>query len=240
MNRVDFVTSVGHESMNDLIRTYDYPPEKTKVIKRGVPVLCFDKKTEKAKLAHEFGFQFDTVLLLHVGQFSPEKNHQFLLDAFNLLSKRIENIHLLLVGEGKLYSETKQWVSDNSLAGKIHFAGYRNPVQQIMAGADLFLLSSLIEGVPGVIIEAGMQKLPAVAIEVGGVGEVVIKDQTGVLIPTHDLNTFAAQAERLIQDEALRLRLGNAAHELATSNYSLEKCAVDFENLYLSLLKQKR
>ncbi|MFM7709821.1 MAG: glycosyltransferase, partial [Ferruginibacter sp.] len=97
-----------------------------------------------------------------------------------------------------------------------------------------------IEGVPGVIIEAGMQKLPAVAIRVGGVGEVVIPDQTGILLPTHDVHTFAEQVEWLIHDEAKRWHLGNAAYHLAIANYSIEKCAADFEHLYLSLLKQKR
>jgi glycosyltransferase involved in cell wall biosynthesis len=81
-NKVDFVTSVGEEAMNDFIQTYSFSPAKIKVINRGVPYFQFDKIQEKQKLSNEFRFDQNNLLMVHVGQFSPEKNHAFLIDCF--------------------------------------------------------------------------------------------------------------------------------------------------------------
>src|SRR6056297_1823023 len=81
--KVDFVTSVGNEPISDLIETFNYPKEKTAVIRRGIPFNEFDSQVEAEKLRNELHLQPTDNVIIHVGNFSPEKNHSFLLDVFS-------------------------------------------------------------------------------------------------------------------------------------------------------------
>lgn len=237
--RVDFVTSVGQESLDDLVKTYHYPVAQTQLIRRGIPDQVVDAAASRQALAVEFGFSPNDPLLLHVGQFSDEKNHPFMLQAFEQVRKKIPQARLIFIGEGKNWSSVRQQIAEQQLNTHVFLAGHRSPVQQWLAAADLFVLGSTIEGVPGVILEAGMQSVPSVAVNVGGVGEVVKQDITGKLLPAHDANAFANAVVELLENASLRKQLGNAARRFVEEHYSLQQCQRNFEALYQSLLNRQ-
>ncbi len=235
---VDYVTSVGEQALQDLRQSYQYPSTQTAVIRRGIPHFDYDSSVEKKKIAATFQFNANATLLIHVGQFSPEKNHQFLIDCFPLIKKQCPDVKLLLLGEGKLLQEMKEKVMNKELQQDIIFVGYQKEVQRWLSAADLFVMTSTVEGVPGVVLEAGMQKVPAVAVNVGGVGEVVIDHQTGLLVPQHDAQLLADAVIDLLKDEEKRKQYGKNACTFVQQNYSLEKCRTSFEAVYEKLVKQ--
>ncbi len=236
--QVEFVTSVGQEPLNDLIRTYHFPANKTKVIKRGVPVLEFDSHQSRMMLSEEFSFTVTDPVLMHIGQFSPEKNHVFLVGCMEEIIKTNPAIRLIFIGEGNKEEEINSLIIKKNLSKNIFLAGYKNNVQEYLAGADLFLLGSTIEGLPGVIIEAAMQKVPAVAVNTGGVGEIVINGKTGLLLEKHDPAVFAQSVLNLLDHKQERERLGANAYAYATQNFGLEACRDNFLNLYQQLIKR--
>lgn len=237
--RVDFVTSVGQESLDDLVKTYQYPVSQTRLIRRGIPDQVVDAAASRQALALEFGFSPNDPLIMHVGQFSDEKNHPFILQAFERVREQLPQTRLILIGEGKNWQAIKQWVADRQLNQHVFLAGHRSPVQQWLAAADLFVLGSTIEGVPGVILEAGMQSIPSVAVNVGGVGEVVKQDITGKLLPSHDPSAFAKAIVSLLENTSLRKQLGGEARRFVEEHYSLQQCQRNFEALYQSLLNRQ-
>ena len=235
--RVDFVTSVGQQALENLINTYNYPNEKTKMIRRGIPQFDFNQLQSRTAIANEFEFDVSNKILMHIGQFSPEKNHRFLIESFIQIHQHYSNVKLILIGEGKLYEEIRELVKDRGMEGNVFFAGHRNEVQRLLAGSDLFVLTSNIEGVPGVVLEAGMQSIPTLAINVGGVGEVVIANKTGVLLAEHNVTLFSNAAIALIQNDSLRKELGTNVYKFVMENYSLNSCSVQFEKLYKQILE---
>ena len=235
--RVDFVTSVGQQALENLINTYNYPNEKTKMIRRGIPHFEFDHHESRLAIANEFGFDISNKILVHIGQFSPEKNHRFLIECFIQIHKTVSAVKLILIGEGKLDKEIRELVKDKGMGENVFFAGHINEVQRILAGADLFVLTSNVEGVPGVVLEAGMQSLPTLAINVGGVGEVVIDNKTGILIADHNAALFSNAAITLIQNDELRKQLGMNVYKFVRDNYSLNSCSLEFEKLYKQILE---
>jgi glycosyltransferase involved in cell wall biosynthesis len=237
--RVDAVTSVGQEALDDLIRTYRYPVSKAKLIRRGIPEVDADRNLFKQKIAVLFRFDAANPLLMHIGQFSAEKNHSFLIVSMRLLLKKMPQIKLVFIGEGQLFESTKSFVKQEGLDGSIFFAGHRENVQEWLSAADLFLMGSTIEGVPGVVLEAGMQSVPCVAVKVGGVGEVVKNNETGILLPTHDPESFSEAIYGLMLDENTRNRYGANAKQFVKSNYSLQQCLKHFESLYQMILTEK-
>ena len=235
--RVDFVTSVGQQALENLINTYNYPNEKTKMIRRGIPQFDFNQLQSRTAIANEFEFDVSNKILMHIGQFSPEKNHRFLIESFIQIHQHYSNVKLILIGEGKLYEEIRELVKDRGMEGNVFFAGHRNEVQRLLAGSDLFVLTSNIEGVPGVVLEAGMQSIPTLAINVGGVGEVVIANKTGVLLAEHNVTLFSNAAIALIQNDSLRKELGMNVYKFVMENYSLNSCSDQFEKLYKQILE---
>ena len=235
--RVDFVTSVGQQALENLINTYNYPNEKTKMIRRGIPQFDFNQLQSRTAIANEFEFDVSNKILMHIGQFSPEKNHRFLIESFIQIHQQYSNVKLILIGEGKLYEEIRELVKDRGMEGNVFFAGHRNEVQRLLAGSDLFVLTSNIEGVPGVVLEAGMQSIPTLAINVGGVGEVVIANKTGVLLAEHNVTLFSNAAIALIQNDSLRKELGMNVYKFVMENYSLNSCSDQFEKLYKQILE---
>jgi glycosyltransferase involved in cell wall biosynthesis len=237
--KVDFVTSVGDQALNDLLQSYDYPVAKSAVVRRGIPYFLFNKNEQRQWLTALCGFSEEDQILIHAGQFSEEKNHQFLINCFEKISSSQPHVKLVLLGEGKLFQHIQSVVAEKGLSSKVFFAGYQPEVQRWLSAADIFLLTSNVEGVPGVVLEAAMQNIPAVAVNTGGVGEAVIHQETGILIQQHDEEFFVSAVCSLIEDEHLKNKYGKRAGELVRSRYSLEQCSVAFEEIYSRVSYQK-
>ncbi|MEO8414730.1 MAG: glycosyltransferase family 4 protein [Ginsengibacter sp.] len=237
--KVNRVTSVGQQSMDDLVKTYGYPLAKTKLIRRGIPQFNYETIAARKKIIAEFNFPQTDFILAHTGQFSPEKNHEFMIESFEKVLAHDHRGRLLFIGEGKKFREIKELVVKKNLDKHILFTGYRENVQELLAGCDIFILGSTIEGVPGVVLEAGIQSLPTVAVNVGGVGEVVINGKTGILLDKHDADAFSKAIVSLLENEKLRQSLGVNAKRFVQENYSLQNSLKAFEHLYADIVKEK-
>src|SRR5690606_2434214 len=112
----------------------------------------------------------------------PEKNHSGLLKIFQGILEQFPESQLLLLGKGRLQEEVKGTVRKLGMDQNVHFLDYRNDVLNILCNSNAFVLPSLIEGLPAVILEAMYSGTPVVAYKVGGIGEVVIPGKTGWLV----------------------------------------------------------
>ncbi len=236
--RVSFVTSVGTFAANDFIKSLNYPAERVQVIRRGIPLIEVDKNNSRQILIRQFNLNRDDKTVVHIGNFSPEKNHRFLLDVFERLKTKNPNIKLILVGKGVLFKDIEAEIKGRNLQDTVFLTGFRKDIPYILAGADLFVLSSLVEGVPGVILEAGAQKVPSVAIDVGGVSEVLINGKTGILLPDFDKDKFEQAVLNLLQNDTLRLQMGENAYDLVKNNFNNAQSGKKFIELYQNLLRK--
>jgi len=221
--------SVSTASRDDLVSTYGLDPRIATVIRRGVPMAAQERAESRRGLRRELGLEEDTPVLIHVGSFSPEKNHVGLLRSMSGVWPSHPRVHLVLVGEGPLKRDI---ASRSAELGNVHLLGVRTDVPRLLAASDLLLLPSTTEGIPGVILEAGVQSLPVVAYDVGGVAEVVRDGSTGRLIPAGDEAAFGQSVATLLGDPVGRRRLGDSVRSLVESEYSLERSVDSFEELY--------
>lgn len=236
--RIDHVTSVGIEAANDFATALNYPKNRITIIRRGIPLKHVGKSNSFKR--GQFGIGANEKIAVHVGNFSPEKNHEFLLEVFSEIKNSNSNIKLILIGNGVLLEHIKQRVSELKLQGTIFIAGFRKDIPEILAQADCLLLSSKVEGVPGVILEAAAQKVPAVATNVGGVKEVLKDGETGFLINDFDVEMFRQKIISVMTNDALRSKLGSNAYNMVTKKFNPVKNAKKFEDLYTSLVQQSK
>lgn len=126
----------------------------------------------------------------------------------------------------------------SGLAGRIRFLGFRDDVQSIMQAFDVFVLPSITEGLPNVILEAMASAKPVIATRVGGVPEAVIPGQTGLLVPSADAGALADAVRELIMNPSAVERMGRAGRKRAETCFSVRDEVKRFERLYGSIVNQ--
>lgn len=137
-----------------------------------------------------------------------------------------------IVGDGPDRPLVEAAVAAAGVAGRVELLGERDDVPELLASADVFVLSSLSEGMPISVIEAMAAGLPVVASAVGGVPELVADGETGYLVPPGDVDALAVTLERVLADEGLRRRLGEAGRRRALERFDVEAFREAHRSLY--------
>ncbi len=204
------------------------------VIYNGIPTERFVlSKGPESKGVHK-------VIVLHIGRFSPQKNHSLLLEAFSRALNHLSTMELWLVGEGPLRSEIQNQVYARGLEKNVRFWGLRSDIPELLAEADVVVLASDWEGVPLVVLEAMASGKPVVATAVGGVPELVEHGKTGFLIPPRDPQALAESLLHLAQNAELRREMGEAGRGRAVEHFDIRRTAEAYAELYEELLSAWR
>jgi len=235
--RISHVTCVGQLARENFIETMNFPQEKISVIRRGIQIDKVDEIAARKTLMQEFNLDTNCKIVMHVGNYSPEKNHTLLLDIFDKLKITHPNIKLVCIGDGILFKEIEHAVLERNLDQTIFLAGFRKNIPELLAAADCLILTSFVEGVPGVILEAAAQNKPSIATNVGGVKEVLINNETGFIIDNFDQKKFSEKLIELLTHEEMRKRMGLKANKIAVEEYGPKKNAMAFEKLYHRLIE---
>ena len=161
--------------------------------------------------------------ILAVGRLSPEKGHAGLLHAFDALRRGGVDARLTIIGDGPLRGELARLVAALGLDGHCELLGQRaeGEVLEALAGADLFVMSSFMEGLPVVLMEAMGMGVPVVAPCVAGIPELVRHDVTGLLYTVGDWDDLARQMRRACGDVGLRRTLADQGLRLVTEEYEI-------------------
>ena len=142
----------------------------------------------------------------------------------------------VIVGDGPDRPELASEARRLGLESVVQLAGERNDVPELLAASDIFVLSSRSEGLPLSILEAMAAGLPVVATTVGGVPELVLEGETGLLVPPGDPQALAGAIERLLDDSTLRGRLGAAGRIRVEERFDLVSTRQAHLDLYSTLL----
>jgi glycosyltransferase involved in cell wall biosynthesis len=127
-------------------------------------------------------------------------------------------------------------ITELGLAGRVRLLGWRREVAELIAGADLFVLSSRWEGMPNVVLEAMACGRPVVATDIPGTAELVVPDVTGLLVPRDDPGALAAAIERLLHNQQLAASLGSSGRERARQVFPLAAMVRQNVELYRRIL----
>lgn len=147
-------------------------------------------------------------VILFVGNLVWQKGVEYLIRAKEFIS---EDVKIVIVGDGPLFEELKAIVEFEKIEGII-FTGARADIEKIMPAADVFVLPSLSEGRPTVILEAMASGKPVVATNVGGIPEIV-NDEIGILVNPEDPVGLAESIDKILKNEEVQIKMGKAARE---------------------------
>ena len=150
------------------------------------------------------------------------------------------NAHLLIAGNGELETELKEQAQHLGIAHRCHFLGFRQDIPDILAALDLFVLSSLIEGMPMVMLEAMAAAKPIVATKIPGAVDVLEDGVDGLLVAKEDAQALASAINQLLADRSQAQRLGEAARRKALGEYTVERMVERTRQLYHDLLQEHK
>ena len=211
-------------------------PNKMVVIPNGVDVARFTGAVPAELTA--LGIPPGSQVLLTIGRLDQQKGLSTLIEAAALVVPKFPQAHFLLVGEGPQRPDIDRLIRDKGLVGRIHLAGWRPDVPELLAAGAALILSSLWEGMPNVILEAMAAGLPVVATRVEGTPELVINNRTGLLVPAQSPQDLAVAIENILSDPAQAEAMGRFGQARA-AEFSWDKMVDRYCELYNSLLNHR-
>jgi glycosyltransferase involved in cell wall biosynthesis len=238
----DALIAVSPEVRDDLVRLGVAPAERIAVVRLGLDLDARTAAPRGARAAERaaLGIPDDRFVVGWLGRMTEIKRVDDLLEGFARLRRHGGDADLVLVGDGPLRSELEDEARRLKIADRTHFVGYREDVGPLYATLDAVALTSANEGTPVTLIEALAAGVPAVATDVGGVGDVVRDGVGGFLVRPGDPDALARRLEDLAADEALRRRLGAAGAAWVRERYSVPRLVSDVDILYRTLLEVPR
>lgn len=207
--------------------------DRIQLIPNGVPIPVQPGTPDGIRLARaKFGLPPAAPVLGSVGRFVPEKGYDHLLDALELARAEVPDLRWLAVGDGELRPGLAARAASAGLAGAVVWAGLRADVEAILPAMDIWVMSSVEEGLPVALLEAMASGCPIVATRVGGIPDAVEDGREAVLVPPADAAALAAAIVHLLRDPERARRLGDAARSRAMAEYSIHSVARRVERIY--------
>jgi len=167
-----------------------------------------------------------------VARLAYPKNPLFLLKVAKQITKSYKQAKFVLIGDGPLYDECREFVNINNLGENVFLLGLRKNARSFLIDMDVFVLTSQFESLPLTIIEAMFAKLPIIATNVGGVSELVQNERNGFLVSPNNGIELAERMKDLIRNAEKRTQMGKESQKIAIDNYTLDKMIQKYDKLY--------
>jgi glycosyltransferase involved in cell wall biosynthesis len=225
LRRCDFVVTVC-SSFVKVLAARGVPEERIFVVPNSVNI---DEGQPGAKFSQETSEPWQISpgewVVISVGRLSEEKGHRYLIDAVARVLRTSPQLKLrvLIAGTGPASGKLKEQVNKNGLDQHVRLIGHCYDIKPVFSIADLFVLPSLSEGSPNVLLESMAARVPIVATNVGGVPEHVTDGESALLVPPGDSEALANAISKLLSDRCTAMRFANVAFERARSNFSTAK-----------------
>lgn len=213
------------------------PASKLVVVPNGVDVPRF-KNASPADLT-QFEIPKDAFTLLFVGRLEPQKAPEVLIDGVSPLLPLYPELHVLIVGAGSLESSVRDQVAARETGKRVHFAGRRRDVPEIMRACDCLVLVSRWEGMPNVVLEAAAAGLPIISTEVEGVRELLVSDSiAATIIPIDQPDSLKNAIVSHVEQRVEFADLARASQSIVAKHFTWDATASAFEAIYQGLLRR--
>jgi len=199
------------------------------------------EKIDCRKKQRELGIGVEDFVIGNVARLESRKGHKFLIDAFkNVLGgQKNGHVKLLIIGEGNKREYLENYVNELNLRDKVVFTGYREDVEELMAVMDIFVLTSLREGLPRVLVQAAAVGVPSVAFNVDGVSEIIKDNYNGFLVKVKDVKQLENRIVKYMNNKELVSLHGRNGREFIEDKWSIKGMVDRIDKIYQNLVREK-
>jgi glycosyltransferase involved in cell wall biosynthesis len=204
-------------------------PRLIQTILNGVPDPLKQKFDNPAPLRN---LPPDRVLIGAIARLETTKGIHFLIQAFTAIASQFPKLHLVIVGTGGKEPELKEQAARSGMDGRITFTGYQQNVHDYLHYFTIFVIPSLHEAHPLVLMEGMGHGKPIIATTVGGIPEVINNGENGLLVPPAQPDALAAALERLLNEKELAAKTGKNARESYEKEFTVERMLEETRKVY--------
>lgn len=207
----------------------------------GIDIERFSPQPASQRLTHRQTYRLpaNARVILTVAVLRQPKGVQYMIQALPQILQALPDVYYLVVGSGDYEPELKKLAEEGGVSERVIFAGTQYNIPDWLAMSDLFVLPTLDDALPTVLMEAMASGLPIIASEVGGVPEMVISEENGLLLPPAQPNRLAQACIQLLQEPALAQKMGETGRTIAQKRFNLVRQADALEQIYHTLLEKR-
>ncbi|MCG8432037.1 MAG: glycosyltransferase family 4 protein [Candidatus Omnitrophica bacterium] len=235
----DTMVALTLSEKDDLVSAGIGQKERIEVVYQGIeePERVISSG-ESGQVRRSLGLAAEERVVSMVGRLEPVKGPGYFIEAALECARRDKAVRFLVVGEGSLRPSLQRRVDEQGLCGRIIFTGWRDDVGSILAVSDIVVLSSLNEAAGMALIEAQAKGIPVVASRTGGIPEVVIDGETGILVEAGNSPALASAINKLLRDNGLRQIMKEKARRWVEDRFSAETMVSRYAGLYEAVMQQ--
>ena len=227
------------EEVKQLMLKFKIPQRLISVVRNGINLKeSCEKRDDNTSLRHALGIAENVRVVGMVGRLSIEKGIKYFLEAAQKTLVKMPNICFLIVGDGPMEKELKQHTKMMGIEGRVVFTGFYKDIAALYSLLDVYVLTSLREGTPMALLEAMAARVPVVATGVGGVAQVVRHNENGILVKSHDPEEISESVLHLLRNPLESARLAANAKKALREEYSAERMAGQYENIYIDIVNE--
>ncbi|KRQ87442.1 Alpha-D-kanosaminyltransferase [Caloramator mitchellensis] len=229
----DYYIAVSDEFKKMLVeRRFD--ENRIFVVYNGIDFNNVLLKSNRKNILKKYKIRNDSKIITMVARLHPIKGHKFLFDAIKLVLKEYDDVVFLLIGDGSFKSELLNYSKELNILHRLRFLGFHKP-DEYLAVSNFTVLTSQSESFPLSILEAAKYKKTVVATDVGGVSKLIEDGVNGYLVNYGEVEELAEKILSLLRDDLKCQQFGQRLHEKAKENYSVEKFAKQYRDIYVKI-----
>lgn len=235
LNSYDKVVLLSRKASQEFEK-FGVPRERISTIPNGVDLENFELDSEVDKLRTELSIKQDDKVLLFVGRLATVKRVEILIELTKSLLEEGFRVKTIVVGDGtnrQYYEKLSRSIQNNVI-----FTGYvpHNQICKYYLLADVFVLPSLSEGLPTVLLEASAAGKPCVASNVNGASDIIVHEETGYLIERSDIDSYKRHVKILLMNEDLAKEMGKKAADYVKENFNWDVIVDKYEKIYRQVI----
>lgn len=232
LKRADRIVA-NSDAVRDLLISYKIDGTKINTIYNGVDLQRFSRPFDRREICEMFGLSYSDKFITMVGNLRHAvKNYPMFLRAADLITKKFNDIHFIVAGEGDLQPELENMAIDLGIKDNVHFLGRCSAVPELLSISHVGVLTSDAEGFSNSILEYMAAGLPVVATNVGGAAEAIAENISGFLIEPNDHRSLAERLCYLIQNENIATEFGREGRKSVSTNFDRETQLLKMLRLY--------
>ena len=204
------------------------------VVHDGIDVNRFPFKIKTNKLRPLLNLNEDAVVIGNTSAIAPHKDYFTFVDTASVILKTLPQAHFVIIGNGPLENEIKNYIKQKELTGNITLTGFRSDIHELLPDFDVFLMTSKTEGLGTSILDAFACNVPVVATRAGGIPEIIETNITGLFAEVGSSGQLAQQVILLLSDINLRRKIIDSASN-TLNNFTQKQMADNTYNVYKSI-----
>ena len=236
----DQIICCSRNLMNSIAKREDIPLAKFFPLINTFNADKLKVNKDKLQIKRELGLTHNDIIIGNVASLTHRKGQDILIKAFSMVSDKFPLAKLIFIGAESQEFKQKLLVliKDLDLSEKVLFLGKKDNVADYFNIMDIFVLSSVFEGLPLAMLEAMYMRVPVVAVDIGGVSEVITNDKSGILVKSNDIESLSTAIRGLLNDKEKQIKLAAQARETILKEFTSERYINRLENLYVGLGKK--